>query len=518
MKSPLRARREALEELWRQGLSGQALLRRHSRLVDEFVEECFAQVEVAGAQESVAIVALGGYGRQELFPYSDIDLMVLFRPEIADDISKIADAVLYPLWDTGLEVGHGVRSVAETVALAEDDFFFRVSLLDARFLSGSQLLYYEMLTAYKDSFIEGRRREFVEIMERYRQERRTRFGSHSYLLEPHIKDGKGGLRDIQAMLWTARAVYGLEGINGIVGAGILTEEEQNAFVGSWNMLIRIRNRLHYISRRKNDQLYFEQQEEIAAAFSYEDKAGALGVELFMREMYGHMQSIAVVTDLFFAHVAEVLDISGEGDLPDKVIEKGIELRRNRIHLIATSSEMRSKPHLLIRVFLAAIRFGVPLHHRSRKIVSANLGLIDEKVRCSGRAAASFLAILEHPGDIASVLGVMLETGVMSAYIPEFSKIETLAQHDVYHIYTVDRHSLQALDELHRTITQEDDVFAMVESPRVLFLAALLHDIGKGSGRDHSEEGAEIAAAVGRRLGLSDSECEDLGFVVRNHLY
>ncbi len=519
MRSPLFARREALEELWRQGLSGQALLRRHSRLVDEFIEECFVQAGVAGAEESVAIIALGGYGRQELFPYSDIDLMVLFRPEVEGSISRIADAVLYPLWDTGLEVGHGVRSVSEAVALAGDDFFFRVSMLDPRLLAGSQLLYYEMLTAYREQFIEGKRLEFVEIMERFRHERRNKFGSHSYLLEPHVKEGKGGLRDIQAMLWTARVVYGLEGINGIVAAGILTEEEHNSFVSSWNMLIRIRNRLHYISRRKNDRLYFEQQEEIAEAFSYEDITGSLGVELFMREMYGHMQNVAVVTDLFFAHVAEVLGLGCvDGDLSDRVVEKGIELRRNCIHLIATSNEMRHKPHLLIRAFLAVTRLGVPLHHRSRKIVSANLGLIDEKVRGSARAAASFFAILENRGDVASVLGVMLETGLLSAYIPEFERIVTLAQHDVYHIYTVDRHSLQTLEELHRTIAQENDVFSMVDSPRVLFLAALLHDIGKGSGRDHSEEGADIALGVGRRLGLDEQECADLCFVVKCHLF
>ncbi len=520
MKPPLRAKREALEALWQQGLSGEALLRGHSKLVDEFIQERFLETDVAGAEESVALVALGGYGRQEQFPYSDIDLMILYRPEVEKDVNKIADSILYPLWDTGLEIGHGVRTVKDTVELAGDDFFFRVAMLDARLLAGSQLLYFELLSAYKEKYVEGQRQEFVETMERFRAERRERFGSHSYLLEPHIKEGKGGLRDVQAMLWTAKVVYGLEGLNGIVNAGILLEEEQDNFVKSWNMLVRIRNRLHYISRRKNDQLFFEQQEEIAGAFSYRDKGGSLGVELFMQEMYGHMQNVAVVTDLFFAHVAEVLGLvsSGKEKLPDKVVEKGIELRSNSIHIIATSDELRKKPHLLIRVFLAASRFGVPVHHRSKKNITMNLSLVTDKVCKSSRASSSFLAILEKGNDVAEVLGAMLETGLLEAYIPEFEKIVTLAQHDVYHIYTVDRHTLQAVAELRKVVEVEKVAYGMVVSSRVLYLAILLHDIGKGSGGDHSEIGADIAYGVGERMGLTNQECENLRFVVRYHLY
>ena len=519
MKSPLRAKRETLEELWRQGLSGQALLRGHSKLVDEFVQECFLASDVAGVEESVALVALGGYGRQELFPYSDIDLMILFRPEVEGEVGSIADSVLYPLWDTGLEVGHGVRSVEEVMALAGEDFYFRVAMLDARLLAGSQMLYFELLSLYRQQFVEGRRLEFVKTMERFRQERRLKFGSHSYLLEPNIKEGKGGFRDIQAMLWTAKVVYGLEGLTGIVNAGILSEEEHGAFTASWEMLIRIRNRLHYICRRKNDQLYFEHQEEIAEAFSYKDLGGALGVEVFMREMYGHMQTVAVVTDLFFNHVAEVLGIGmGGEEIADKVVEKGIELRNNAVHLVASAAELHTKPHLLLRVFLASARLGVPVHHRSRKAVAANLGLVTDKVRRSGRAAGSFRAILQSRDDIGRVLSDMLETGVLSAYIPEFEKIYTLAQHDIYHIYTVDRHSLQAVVEMQRVADEQEPVLAMVASPAVLYLAALLHDIGKGSGRDHSEAGAEIAYQVGRRMGLDDEECADLRFLVENHLF
>lgn len=522
MKLSIGAKKKALETLWRQGMSGKKLLQHHSDLVDEFIRGCFinaCHASGAATEEAVVLVALGGYGRRELFPFSDIDLMILYRPDHEKDIGAVADAILYPLWDSGAEVGHGVRNVDQALELAGEDFYFRVALLDARLIAGSRLLFNELSLAYRKSYVEGHRLEFVETMEHVRCKRRQKFGVHSYLLEPHVKEGKGGLRDIQAMLWIAGVVYGLDGVDGIVDAGLLNEQERDEFFASWNMLIKIRNRLHYTSGRKNDRLYFEQQQDIAEALSYDERNGALGVELFMQEMYGHMQNIAVVTDLFFAHVGEVLGVRHAGrKQKDKRVEKGIELRNNAVHLVASPDDLRGKPHLLIRLFLVSVRREVPVHHRSRKAVSANLHLIDNKVRRSARAAKSFLAILGGGSRVAEVLGVMLETGVLVAYIPEFENILTLAQYDVYHIYTVDRHSLQAVEEIGVVMQEQSAAVAMVESPQVLLLAALLHDIGKGSGEDHSEVGAEAARHVGVRLGFDEKECDDLFFVVRHHLY
>ncbi len=520
MKTPLRAERAALEKLWEQGLSGQALLRGHSRLADEFIQECFQKTDLPGAEESVALVALGGYGRQELFPFSDIDLMILYRPELKEEVGKVADSVLYPLWDTGLEVGHGVRTVQECVEQAREDFYFQVALLDARLISGSQLLFFELQSEYKEKFVEGKREWFVRNMKLFRDERCKRFGSHSYLLEPHIKEGKGGFRDIQAMLWTAKVVYGLEGLTGIVNAGILTGKEQAEFVESWDTLVKIRNRLHYISTRKNDQLYFEQQEEMAEAFGYTARKGMLAVETFMRETYRHLQTVAVTTDLFFEHVDEVLGLAGKGDerYADKVLEKGIELRNNHLHLTSTAKELQAKPHLLMRVFLAASRLGVPVHHRTKKTITSSLDLVTDKVRGTSRMSTPFFTILENAKDIFGVLTSMLETGLLVAYIPEFERVITLVQHDVYHIYTVDRHSVQAVAELREVVRKEELVYRGVRSPRILFLAMLLHDIGKGAGGDHSLVGAELIVGIGERLGLSEAECECLGFLVKHHLF
>ncbi|MDR3542743.1 MAG: [protein-PII] uridylyltransferase [Desulfocapsaceae bacterium] len=520
MRSPLHAQREALEKLWEQGLSGHSLLRSHSRLVDEYILECFQAAEVAGAAELVSLVALGGYGRQELFPFSDIDLMILYRPAIGEEVGKITDAILYPLWDSGLDVGHGVRTVGESLQHAGEDFFFRVAMLDARLIGGSQLLFFELLSGYKEKFVEGEREEFVKSMKIFRDERRTRFGSHSYLLEPNIKEGKGGMRDIQAMLWTAKVVFGLEGLTGIVNAGILLEQEQEDFTNSWEALIRIRNRLHYISRRKNDQLYFEQQEELALALEYRPSKGTLAVEVFMREMYAHMQTVAIITDLFFEHVDEVLGLAGkaEGQERDRLIEKGIELRNGFINLTAAHEDLQARPYLLMRVFLASAKLGMPVHHRARKAITANLDLINDKVRVSTRMSKAFLDILENATDVLYVLELMLETGLLVAYIPEFGRILTLAQHDLYHIYTVDRHLLQTVAELHKVAVKERLHYQTLASPQILLVAALLHDIGKGVHSDHSVVGADLVKDVGRRMGFNEEECACLSFLIRYHLF
>jgi [protein-PII] uridylyltransferase len=519
MIDAFRAERRVLEQVWARAKSGDEELRSHSRVVDEYIVRCFQQSAVKDWDRGVALVALGGYGRQELFPYSDIDIMVLYRPEIKDRITQITDAVLYPLWDTGLEVGHGVRTVDESMIQAGEDYFFLVALLDARLIHGSAELYEELLEAYHRRFVEGQREDFVEKMKGHRQSRRVRFGSHSYLLEPHIKEGRGGMRDIQAMMWTARMVFGLNGLQDIEDAGLLIPDEKADFLAARSMLVRLRSYLHYFSKRKNDQLFFEQQGDVAEALGYKSRDGIRGVESFMRDVYRALQKISVISDLFFDHVEEVLGLAGKGGLvADKVVEKGIEVKTGRVHLTATGAQLQAKPQTLIRTFLAMSRTGVPLHHRTRKTIAGSLELINDKVRNSPRLARTFFAILLEAKDISMVLENMLETGVLTAWIPEFSRITALAQHDLYHIYTVDRHSLQAVAELHKLVETWAAVTQNVKNMKVLYLAALLHDIGKGSGRDHSIEGAGMAGEIGRRFCFSEEECATLEFLIRYHLF
>jgi [protein-PII] uridylyltransferase len=487
----LQARRQALDAYWQQDISGSALVRKHSDFIDHHLAESFEKC--APAAEGFALVALGGYGRQELYPFSDIDLMILYDPARKDELNSLVEAILYPLWDTGLEVGHAVRTPDECMAFATEDFFFRVSMLDARLIAGSAGLYGNLAEMYKTAYIDGRRQEFLDDILEQRTKRERQYGRHTYLLEPHIKESCGGFRDIQSMIWTAHVVFGLKNLASLKEAGLLSQEELSVFEQAQDYLVRIRNRLHYLSGRKNDQLFFEHQEEMAEAFGFKNEQDMLAVENFMRDVYGHMQTVSITTDLFFEHVAEVL---GSNDSPKgtKELEPGIEVRHGRIHLVNTG-EISSQPKFFMRLFYQAAKTGKPLHFRSRKTITANLHLVDEKLRNSRRTAKLFLAILDSKEPFG-VLEEMLDTGFLAAYMPEFSNVESLAQHDVYHVFTVD----------------------VVSSPHILFLAGLLHDVGKGFGHGHAERGADMARQVGERLGLEPDELETLYFLVRNHLF
>jgi len=518
MTITLHAQREALETLWKQGISGHELLRRHTKMADEFIIGHFNNSNaVRSTKGKIALVALGGYGRNELYPFSDIDLLLLHDRWAAKSMQQVAESILYPLWDSGYEVGHSVRTPAGAVSFAREDFVFQVSLLDARILTGSNELFAKLKKRFQKKILDGGRRKFVEVMEGFREERREKYGSHSFLLEPNIKEGKGGLRDIQSMLWVGKAIFGLAGIEEMEEAGLLEKQERIEFVESWNILARIRNRLHYISQRKNDQLFFEYQEEMAQAFGYKDTAGVLAVENFMREVYSHLQTAAVVTDLFFEHVREVLGFEVMQQ-QEKPLEKDIVTRNGSVRLTLRVDELQEKTQLLMRVFLQSGKTGLPIHHRTRQIIGNNLHLVDDKFRASKKNAKLFIDILMESSQAMVVLETMLETGLLTTYLPEFAGIESLAQHDLYHIYTVDRHQLQTVAELAELRTQEADLFQGIQSPHLLYLAALFHDIGKGRRKDHSELGAEIVKGIGHRLSLTEGEVECLSFLVKYHLF
>jgi len=511
----LRARRGALEKLWRQGLSGRALLEKQSSMVDEFLVECFAHCP---GKEGIALIALGGYGRRELFPFSDIDLLLLHNGVSSEVLNGAAEAIFYPLWDSGLEVGHSVRTIDACLADADADFFFQVAFLDSRFLAGDRKNFESLQHAFSKQYIDGNRKKFLATMKHHRLERHRRFGMHTYLLEPHLKESRGGLRDIQAILWTAWVVFGLRELSTMEDAGLLSSEEHNKFAEAWEQLIKIRNRLHYISGRKNEQLFFEHQEEMAKAFGYKNEKGMLAVEHFMHDVHNALQTVAVTADLFFEHVDEVLGMPPveHVQIADHRLDKEIEVRLGRVLLLAPHA-LTAKPQLLMRLFWHAAVLGLPVHHRTRKYIQANLSLIDNRFRSSKRVSKMFLEILQQDG-AADALAVMLETGVLAAYIPEFGALESLAQHDVYHINTVDRHLIQAVAEIHRLKEEERHIFQMIASPHILFLATLLHDIGKGFGQGHAQRGAKLVRDVGKRLGLSEKEIDCLSFLVEQHLF
>jgi len=514
MLNELQSGRKALKSLWQEGVSGRTLLRKNTTLVDTFLAQSFQSA--AGESDSIALVALGGYGRGELFPFSDIDLLLLYEPACEGMLEALAAAVLYPLWDAGLEVGHSARTPEACMDDAESDFFFQVALLDARLIAGSERIFSILQQQFEARFVDGQRMQFFEKMQLHREKRYEQFGGHGYLLEPNIKEGRGGARDLQAYLWTARVVLGLKDLEGLEGAGLLTSQDRVELEKAWEQLIRIRNRLHYSSNRKNDRMYFEHQEDIARAFGYKKAAGLLDVEHFMRDVYNHMHTVAVTTDLFFEHVREVLSLDSNRE-DNRAVAPFIEIRQGRIHGKETV-RFASKPTMMMRIFVQAAKTGLPIHYRTKKAINDHLFLVDDKLRHSKRMAKLFFEVLLHDGTGQHGLNGLLETGMLTAYIPEFAAVKALAQHDVYHVYTVDYHLLQTVAQLHLLQKEQSHIFLSVSAPEVLFLAGLLHDIGKGGEGRHAEQGAAIVESIGSRLGLSREDLSSLTFLVRNHLF
>ncbi len=513
MKSELRAKRKALETLWKKGLSGQALISEHTTIVDLNIINSFKNCQTDTSD--IALVALGGYGRQELFPFSDIDIMILHSEGAKEHLSEIAEATLYPLWDAGLEVGHSVRTPTECITDAHKDFFFQIAMLDARLLTGNSDLMNSLTKEYTTAFINDQRKPFFENMLSHCKLRHERFGNHSYLLEPHIKESRGGFRDVQAMLWSAQVVFGIKNIPDMENSGLLSPQERHKLEEAVNTLIKIRNRLHYISGRKNDQLFFEHQEDMAEAFGYKNTKSILGVELFMHDVHHHLQTIAITTDLFLEHAQDIVGLKPY-TATDTILEKGIELRQGRIQ-ITRPELINTRFHLLMRVFAQSAQTEHPIHHRTKQLITNNLKLIEKNGQKSKRVLQAFLETLQAKNNL-STLTNMLETGILSAFIPEFEHLESLAQHDIYHVYTVDRHLLQTVAELNLLRQEESDIFDNIKQTNILFLAGLLHDIGKGTQQDHSIYGAKLINTIGKRIGLKSEAIDTLAFLVKNHLF
>jgi len=512
LPAPLVAsRRELLRELRSRGMGGRNLATAHAAEMDRYLKERLRHCQTT---DEVALVALGGYGRGELCPHSDIDLLLLYQHRAAPIMEELTSALLYPLWDAGYEVGHSVRTVAETLHFAGEDVIFQIALLDARLLAGNAELYETMRHRCRDELLDQRRMDFASTLEELRRQRRLRYGGHGYLLEPQLKEGHGGLRDLQTMLWLSQAVFGIRDLEGLVDAGLLRPEEHRATREAWNGLLDLRIRLHWVSGRKNDQLLFEYQQELADELGYTESDGVLAVEHFMRRTYHLMQTIASTSNLLFEHVRDLRPV--EAHDRERRLERGIVLRRQRLHLL-WPEEISRRRIVLLRLFFQAAQVACPLHPRTWRMVRGAVSLVDKRFCASRPAARTFLALLATTPAPATALETMLDTGLLTAYLPEFSHIVALPQHDLYHIFTVDRHLLQTVTELTRLREEEPEFFRLLEAPEVLFLAALLHDIGKGRGGNHSLLGAELALAIARRLGLIDSARETLAFLIRHHL-
>ena len=528
--------RNALLERHRAGASGREIVTAYTTLIDRMIIRVFQAasedyvVRYPSLDPRCALDAQGGYGRCELNPQSDIDLLFLYNWKVTAYVEAVTEKVLYTLWDAGLTVGHATRSVAESMRLASQDMKIRTSLLDARYLSGDHALYAEFDKAVVDYLTKKNDDRFIREKLAESEERHERYGGSVYLLEPDIKESEGGLRDIHTALWIAKMKLRVQTIDDLPREGVISEADAAALKGAQDFLWRVRNELHFHSKKHQDQLTFEEQEIVARALGFRDDGGIQGVEAFMRRYYLEASEISRLSSLIIHRLTdpgEPAQWSWRGLIAGSAgreVRPGVRISRGMLW-ITDASAFRRKRENLMGVFSDAQKNKVELSHETRSVVRLQLDLVDDDFRRDPAVAALFLDILRYKERVYETLMEMHRTGVLGAYIPEFGRLLCMALHDLYHIYTVDQHSLRLVKELERLKSGEfreqlpllTQLAREMEKIEILYLGLMFHDIGKGLGGGHSEKGRDIARAIAGRLGLNIDDTNQLEFLVLHHL-
>ncbi|MCI5110983.1 MAG: [protein-PII] uridylyltransferase [Marivita sp.] len=477
--------------------------------------------------ERLTVLAVGGYGRGEMAPFSDVDLLFLTPYKITAWAESVIESMLYILWDLKLKVGHSSRTVKDCLRLGADDFTIRTAMLEHRFLVGYEALADELDTKLWNTLFKGTEVEFVEAKLAERDARHVKQGQR-YMVEPNVKEGKGGLRDLQSLFWIAKYIHHTDDLGKLVRAGVFRPEEFQTFVKAENFLWAVRCHLHLASGRATEQLTFDMQVEVADRMGYVDKGGRRGVEIFMQDFFRHATSVGDLTRIFLTS----LEASQQKEPPllmrlfkrQPKTRDGYEVVNNRLAIIDDAAFLADKMNLL-RIFEEALRTGLLIHANAMRLISANLHLIDRDMRNDKEAQRIFLDLLLKHGNPERALRRMNELGVLSAFIPEFEPIVAMMQFNMYHHYTVDEHTIQCiwhLSEIENGHLEEDlpvasSILKDGVNRKVLYIALLLHDIGKGRDEDHSVLGAKIARKVAPCLGLNKQECATVEWLVRYHL-
>jgi [protein-PII] uridylyltransferase len=475
--------------------------------------------------QKITVVARGGYGRGELNPQSDVDLLFLHDYKRGPYAEIVTELMLHALWDAGLTVGHGVRTAKECVRLANEDLKEKTALLDARLLCGDEKLYAELDKLLIADVLNRNQDKFFKTKLEESRKRHAQYGDSIYLLEPQIKEGEGGLRDLHTAMWLAKVKYKVHSLEELVQKAVLTEPEAAEVIEARDFLWRVRNSLHFLSGRHFDQITFEMQERIEPMLGFRPEPGQAAGSALMRAYYQHAATINRFAEGLIARVTE----NSPGGrffrrTPTRKIRPGVIVQQNLLS-IADPNLFKEDPLNLITIYADCEAHGVGLSGSAYQLVRDSLDLIDDKMRRDPRVTTALMTILSGRSRVADTLEAMHLSGVLGAIIPEFGNLYARVLHDLYHIYTVDRHSLVAVRELERLRGGEfkDPTPLLTEVARELdrlplvFLALLLHDIGKGHGHDHHERGASLTAEVSARLGLDSEEVDLVVFLVRNHL-
>jgi [protein-PII] uridylyltransferase len=535
LKVALTAARAEIRRRFETTGDGAATIREQCFLIDQLIRALFDLVTQVvyplpnpTSGERLAIIAVGGYGRGELAPYSDIDLLFLLPYKRTPHTEQVVEYLLYLLWDLGLKIGHSTRSVDECLRQARSDLTIRTGLLEARYLWGEQALFNELRRRFDSDIVKGSAAQFVASKLAERDARHQRVGDSRYQLEPNIKEGKGGLRDLHTLFWIAKYIYRTDDVGKLVELGVLSAEESQRFDRAQEFLWTVRCHIHYLAGRAEERLTFDLQTEIGRRMGYTDHAGSRGVERFMKHYFLVAKDIGDLTRIFCAIL--------EADQKHKRRLSWVRWGNGRRSLggfvvdgerltIPSEDFFKNNPDGLLRLFHVAQQHELDIHPRALRTASLSLRLINQQLRDNLEANRLFLEILTSRKDPETALRRMNEAGVLGRFIPDFGRVVAQMQYDMYHVYTVDEHTLFAIGILHKIesgLLKEElplatQLMPTIVSRRALYLAVLLHDIAKGRGGDHSEIGEQIALKLGPRLGLSAEETETVAWLVRWHL-
>lgn len=518
-----------------QGEKGHTLARARSFLIDQLIRVLYEftlsyQYPITNPTkaEHLSLVAVGGYGRGEMAPFSDIDLLFLLPYKQTPWGEQVVESMLYVLWDLGLKVGYSVRSIDECISLSREDLTIRTAMLEARFIWGDKDLFEELKVRWDKEIVAGTGPQFVEAKLAERNARHERMGDTRYVVEPNLKDGKGGLRDLQTLYWIAKYLYRTDDVRELVERGVLTAVEQRRFAKAENFLWTIRFQLHDLVGRPEERLTFDVQAELAQRLGYRDHGRASGVERFMKHYFLNAKEVGDLTRIFCAHLEDQHHRRPLLRMPRLGLRKrsidGFRIDGGRIGF-ADEDHLKNDPVNMLHLFRVAQRERLDIHPEALRLITRNLGKIDSKLRGDLVANQLFLEILTSRKDPALALRRMNEAGVFGKFVPDFGRVVAQMQHDMYHHYTVDEHTIRAIEILSKIESGElaedhplsVDVIHKVVSRRVLYVGLLLHDIAKGRGGDHSDLGGGVAERLGPRFGLSEAETETTAWLVRQHL-
>jgi len=492
---------------------------------DATTQHLYPQDNPSTAERS-CLVAVGGYGRAEMAPFSDVDIMFLCPLRSTAWVEQTVEAILYILWDLGLKVGYSTRTPDDMIRMAKADLSVKTALLEARYLWGDQTLYDEARSRFLREIVSGEARAFITDKLAERDERHRRMGDSRYVVEPNIKDGKGGLRDLQTLFWIGKFAMQVNSAAELVDKGLFTASEYRQFQRAQNHLWAVRISLHDLVGRAEERLTFDVQCDLAVRMNYANRPGMSDVERFMRHYFLTARQVGSLTALFLAHLEESFSRTSWMPRLSRSPRRlnGFRLAGGRIEA-PNNDFFKQDPVRLIELFQIADRESMEIHPLTLRQATRDDGLITEPVRQDPRANALFLDILTSPRDPEKVLRWINEAGVFGRFVPDFGRVVAKMQYDMYHHYTVDEHTIRAIGlvaRIEKGELKEDHplstaVIRQLLSRRVLYVAVLLHDIAKGRGGDHSVLGEDVARKLCPRLGLTEAETDTVAWLVRYHL-